>query len=127
MAPLAQSQDGGIIDTDQEVGVAATAAANTVSATNAAATLTFAATAAKRWRLAAVEWSFSANPAAAAALTVKDGVDTVWSVDITTGGPGFLPIDPDVIGTVNTALEVSLAAGGAAVVGKVNARPILEK
>lgn len=39
-------------------------------------------------------WSLSAEPASAAALTIESPVGTVLaSIDITKGGPGFMPFD----------------------------------
>lgn len=51
---------------------------------------------------------------------------TVFDLDITTAGPFTIPL-PDGIQNlaVNTALVFTLAAGGAAVVGKINLSTVL--
>jgi hypothetical protein len=70
--------------------------------------------------LAGVAWSFSATPAAAAALQVKDGNNVLFNIDITAAGPGFIPFTPPKRGSANTVMTITLAAGGSGVVGKVN-------
>lgn len=40
---------------------------------------------------------------------------------ITAGGIFFLPFDPPLQGDLNTAITITLAAGGAGVTGKINA------
>lgn len=88
-------------------------------AANTAAALTFAAVAGQKHHLVYVAWSYSAAPTGGK-LTVEDGVGTtVFEVDVTAGGPGSLALPP-IIGSVNTALVVTLAAGGASVTGKLN-------
>ena len=42
---------------------------------------------------------------------------TVFSLDITAAGPGFLPLEK--LGTPNTAMIITLAAGGVGISGKV--------
>ena len=42
-----------------------------------------------------------------------------FNIDITNKGPGFIPFTPE-MAPVNTALYVTLAAGGAGISGKVN-------
>ncbi len=104
------------------------AAGNTGTAiANTVVTLTFAADTADRgWHLDGVEWSLSANPAAAVALTVAVDGTTVWQFDITSGGPGFMPAKPRIRGAANKAMVITLAAAGGSVIGKLNARPVLE-
>lgn len=62
-------------------------------------------------------FSYSAAPTGGR-LTVKDGATTLFDVDITAAGPGPLPLV--YTGSVNTALTVTLAAGGSGVIGKLN-------
>ena len=70
--------------------------------------------------LALVAWSYDNTPTAGS-LTIEDGSGTtVFKVDITAAGPGFIPFDPPLKGTANTALIATLAAGGAGVSGIVN-------
>lgn len=90
-----------------------------VAATNAAATKTYAAVARRSHVLIWIGWSYSADPTGGK-LTVENGVGTtVFEVDITKGDPGAL-FFPDLPMSVNTALIVTLAAGGAGVLGKLN-------
>ena len=70
--------------------------------------------------LAAIYWSYNAAPTGGN-LKIENGAgSTVLSVDVTAAGPGFLQFDPPLRGTANTALVVTLAAGGEAATGKVN-------
>ncbi len=64
-------------------------------------------------------WSYNAVPVGGN-LKIEDGATTVFSMDITTAGAGFIPIDDDKIGDAGVALTITLAAGGADVTGKVN-------
>ncbi len=93
--------------------------ANTISATNAAATITYAAAGAGVSHLidGTIAFSYSGTPATTGTLSITDNGVTVLSVDVVSGGAGFLPIK--LRGTTNTALVVSLSAGGAGIVGKV--------
>ena len=47
-------------------------------------------------------------------------------MDITAAGAGYVPFTPPKKGTANTALTITLAAGGAGVSGKVNATQWVE-
>lgn len=69
--------------------------------------------------------SYSAAPTGGR-LTITDNAVTVFDLDITTAGPFTIPL-PDGIQNlaVNTALVFTLAAGGAAVVGKINLSTVL--
>lgn len=64
-----------------------------------------------------VAWSYSAEPTAGN-LKIENGATTVFSMDIATAGAGFVPVFGK--GSANTALTVTLAAGGADVSGKLN-------
>lgn len=87
---------------------------------NTAAVVTYAATAGAAHVVSGIGWSYSGSPTAGN-LKIEDGSgNTVFSLDITAGGPGFLPFDPHKRGTVNTAMIVTLAAGGSGVSGKVS-------
>ena len=88
---------------------------------NTAAVLTYSAVSDRRHALTGVAWSYSAAPTGGN-LKIEDGSGTtVFSVDVTAAGPGFIPFDPPLAGRANTALIVTLAAGGSGVSGKVNA------
>lgn len=88
-------------------------------AANTAATVTFAAAAGKRHIVEFIGWSYSAAPTGGR-LTVKDGAtDVVLDLDVTAAGPGS--ISPLIRGALGNAVEVTLAAGGAGISGKLNA------
>lgn len=64
-----------------------------------------------------IAWSYDADPTGGN-LKIEDGASTVFTLDITNKGPGFIPFFRK--GSTNTALVVTLAAGGVGVTGKVN-------
>lgn len=71
--------------------------------------------------ISGVAWSYNADPTGGN-LKIEDGSGTtVFSVDITSKGPGFFLFPEPLRGSANTALIVTLTAGGASVTGKVNA------
>lgn len=112
---LVGAEDGSLKTTQTpSVPLHVTAAANT------AVVATFAAVAAQTHRLTVLVVSYSAAPTGGR-ITVADGGTTVLDVDLTAAGPLVVPLPAGGIeGSVNTAMTVTLAAGGAAVVGKVN-------
>ena len=76
--------------------------------------------------LDSIQWSYSGSPTSGN-LKVEDGSGTtVFSIDVTAAGPGFFAFAPALAGRANTALIVTLAAGGSGVSGKVNAGHRLE-
>lgn len=96
------------------------AAANYATGSNAAAVVTVAAVAAKCHAVSGVAWSYSGSPTSGS-LTIENGSGTtVFSLDITAAGPGSVLFGKPMRGAANTALIVTLAAGGSGVVGKVN-------
>ncbi len=93
------------------------------AAANTAISRVFAAVATQRNRLTLLVASFSvAAPAAGTTLIVQDGATTVLSVDVPTAlGPFVVPLPAGGIqGTINTAMTVTLAAGGGTSVGKLS-------
>jgi hypothetical protein len=94
--------------------------ASNAPASNSAAVVTLAAPGdGLRHHLRYVSWSYNADPTAGRlTITGLNGGQT-WSVDVTKGGPGALPLPP-LSGELNTAVVVTLAAGGSGVTGKVN-------
>ena len=86
-------------------------------AANTAAVVTLAAEAGLSQALRGVAWSYNATPTGGN-LKVEDDSTTVFSVDITAAGPGFLPLC--LRSTTGKLLRVTLSAAGAAVTGKVN-------
>ena len=100
----------------------AAAAANVhAPASNTAAVVTYAAAGASVSNvIGGVAWSYNAAPTAGN-LKVEDGSGTtVFTIDITAAGPGFMLFMRPMKGTANTALIVTLAAGGSGVSGKVS-------
>jgi len=68
-----------------------------------------------------VAWSLSEAPAAHVNLMIEDGVGTtIFSVDVTSAGPGFISFNPPMRGSANTAMIITLASGAGAVIGKVS-------
>lgn len=90
-------------------------------AANTAAVVTYAAGGAGvAHTISGVAWSYNADPTAGN-LKIEDGSGTtVFSVDITSKGPGFFLFPEPLRGSANTALIITLAAGGASCTGKVN-------
>src|SRR5689334_17691500 len=95
-------------------GDTATAGANT------AVVLTYAAAAATRHVVEGIVCSYSAPPTGGN-LKIEDGAGvTIFQADITASGPTIIPLPAAIRGSNNTALIVTLSAGGASVVGKLN-------
>lgn len=92
---------------------AATAAADT------AVVITLAAEAGKRHYIPEILWSYSGTPTGGR-ITIS-GLDNTQTLDldIISGGPGPL-LFPPLAGKINTAVVITLAAGGGSVVGKLN-------
>ena len=119
--------DGNVIDATTvqgQVGQIAQSAASgniTAPAANAAATVTLAAPGAGRYNVvASVEWSYDDDPTGGQ-LTITDGAVTVFDIYITDGGPGFFQWVPPKRFSTNSAVTVTLAAGGAGISGTINA------
>ena len=93
-----------------------------VPASNTAAVITYAAAGAGVSHvISGVAWSYSAAPTGGN-LKIEDASGTtVFSVDITAAGPGFIPFQSPLKGTANAAMILTLAAGGSGVTGKVDA------
>lgn len=99
---------------DPSDATAATAAANTAVVT------TYAAAPFARHRLTWLALSYSAAPAGGR-ITVTDGGSTILDLDTLTLQESVIPLPPGGLqGSVNTAMTVTLAAGGVGVVGKLN-------
>jgi len=95
-------------------------------ASNTAAVLTYAAVSDRRHVLDGIQWSYSGAPTGGNLKVEDGGGTTVFSLDVTAAGQGFVPFKPGLAGRVNTAMIVTLAAGGSGVTGKVNAGHSLE-
>ncbi len=89
--------------------------------THAAAVVTFPAVAGWAHSIAGVAWSYSGGTLAGGALTIADGTNTIFSVDITTAGANSVLFTVPKVGTPGQAMTITLADGSASVVGKVTA------
>jgi hypothetical protein len=65
-----------------------------------------------------IAWSYNGEPTAGR-LTLGVGAATVFDIDITSGGPGFIPFAPPRAAQEGETIVLTLAAGGAGISGKV--------
>ena len=102
--------------------VVCTAADVNAPAVNTAAVVTYAADATKKHVITGVAWSYAGGTPVGGNLKIEDVVGTViFTVDIDKSGPGGFEFPRPKIGAAaNTAMVVTLAAGGAGVTGKVS-------
>lgn len=118
---LGAAGDGlGVLLTSQP----SSAAFNDISGAGAAVTRTFNAVAGQRHRLTHVSCSYSAAASTGTGLlTVTDGATVIagWDVPLAVNTP-FAPPLPEggLVGSVNTNLVITLAAGAAGTVGRLN-------
>jgi hypothetical protein len=106
--------------TTRMTGFAAAAAKTVTSSANAAATITLAAPgAAAQHALSAIHWSYSAA-ATAGTLTISAGATTVLSLDLGAAVRDSLLFDPVLLGGLNAEVVITLGAGGAGIIGKLN-------
>lgn len=94
-------------------------------AASTAAVLTYAGAVGVVHCLGALYWSLAGSGTidnAGVNLSVADGANTVFSVDVAAKGPGFLPLVPSLMGTNGNAMTVTLADPGDNLTAKVNAR-----
>ena len=110
-----------VITTIPPAGVAAAATNSDEPAANTAAVVTLAAAGGGVSNvLGLVTWSYDLLTVAGTLVIEDGGGTTVFKVDIPESGPGFFPFNPGLMGTANTAMIITLAAGGAGVSGIVN-------
>lgn len=95
------------------------------SGANAAIAITLAAVPNRRNGIKAAVVSYSGAPTGGR-LSITDNAVSVFDVDLTGAGPHTIPL-PDGVQNlaVNTALVATLAAGGGALVGKINLSAVL--
>jgi hypothetical protein len=94
---------------------------NFASGTNEVLTITYAAPARGLHHIiTGVAWSFSGDPVDSPALTIMDGANVVFEVQILDGGPGEIYFNPAMMGSANGGMSVTLGAGGAGVDGRLN-------
>lgn len=92
-----------------------------VSAAGGAVSLTFTADAERGITIAQIHCGYDAAPAAGSTLTIEDGSGTIfWRQPITAAGPHEFNFSPPRTGRKNTALVVTLTAGGGAVLAYLN-------
>ncbi len=87
------------------------------AAANTAAVTVIAAAARRIHCVHHLQWSYNGTPTGGK-LTIDIGGTTEFEVDIVTGGPGGFGIE--LAGAANQTVTITLAAGGAGVVGKLN-------
>lgn len=88
---------------------------------NTAAVVTYAAATDKQHVITGIAWSYDGAPTGGN-LKIEDvSGTTVFSIDITAAGPGVIYFNPPKSAAAkNTALIITLAAGGSGVTGKVS-------
>jgi hypothetical protein len=96
--------------------------ANTAApAANTAAVATLAAVAGSLNVTGGISGSLSATPSAAVPITLSDGATVIWQNYVTAGGAWQFPFTVPVANlAVDTALVLTLAAGGSGVSGTAN-------
>lgn len=109
--------------TEPKTGARQILASDLDVADNTAAAVTVAADTDEFWVVDRIDWSYDAAPTGGL-LTIAYGTSptTVWQVDITAAGPGFVNFDRGLhnAATKNEQLVVTLAAGGAGIGGELN-------
>lgn len=89
-------------------------------AANTAAIVTYAAISGQYHSLEQITCGYSATPTGGN-LKIEDGSGTVvFSCDISAAGPTVFSFPRGIRGSANTALIITLAAGGSGITGKVN-------
>lgn len=92
-----------------------------VPAANTAAVVTYAIDATHRHQIGGVVWSYTGGIPVGGSLIVTDAGATIFNIDIADEGVGFIPLaSPIIAAAVNTAMVITLAAGGAGITGKLN-------
>lgn len=102
---------------------AASTSAHTTAAANTAVVRTYAAVAGQSHRLTSLSSSWSGVVPTVGLITVQDGATTILELDVPLALNTLIAIPLPVggiIGTANTDLVITLAAGGAGAIGKLN-------
>jgi hypothetical protein len=76
------------------------------------------ATAGEANQFSGIVWSYSADPTGGR-IVITDGGTTVFDIDITTGGPGFIWFPTAMTMSPNQATVLTIYDGGGVLVGKV--------
>lgn len=93
--------------------------ANDVSAANAEVSVSLTPASDEIIRGGVVIWSYSGTPTGGG-LTIYSDITELVDIDITAGGPGFLPLDGLNGIEYGEELNISLNAGGGGIIGKLN-------
>ncbi|MDQ6948257.1 MAG: hypothetical protein M3256_18825 [Actinomycetota bacterium] len=94
--------------------------ASVISTPNGAASIVFPATGGQTHRLTMLAASYSSTPTGGG-LAVLDGTTTILSIDMESASPLLLPLPPGgIMGTIGRAMTITLMAGGANCVAKLN-------
>lgn len=119
--PLTNAQLRAAAVTAREESIVAAAADVNAPAVNTAAVVTYGASAGNYHVITGVAWSYIGGVPVGGNLLITDAGATVFSIDIAEEGPGFFTFPAPKRGAaVNTAMVVTLAAGGAGITGKVS-------
>lgn len=106
----------------QSISPVGTVPNNATAAANTAVVLTLAAIVGVRHILRHIQLSYTANPTAGN-LLIEDGLgNTILDLGIVNGGTGSFTTT--LVGSVNTAMVITLAAGGGSTVGTLNTQSI---
>lgn len=90
-------------------------------AVNTAAVVTYGAVAGERHYITGVAWSYIGGIPVDGNLLITDAGATVFEIDVNDEGPGAFYFNPPKrSAAVNTIMVITLAAGGAAITGKVS-------
>ncbi|MBU1067397.1 hypothetical protein KKE60_06390 [Patescibacteria group bacterium] len=90
-------------------------------AANTAAVVTYVADATHQHQIGGVVWSYTGGIPTGGSLIITDAGAIVFSIDIPDEGVGPITFpSPIIAALVNTAMVVTLAAGGAGITGKAN-------
>lgn len=64
-----------------------------------------------------IAWSYTGGTPTGT-LSIADGSNTIFSIDITAAGPGFIPIGLE--GTPGNSMTITLSSGGGGITGKLS-------
>lgn len=99
----------------------------TSAGSGAAAAITFSADTLRPIVLRQIFCGYDGTPQAGATIKVEDGSGTtVWQMPITAAGPFVFTFDPPKTGTKNTAMIITLSAGGGSVTAYLAATAYVE-
>lgn len=91
------------------------------TATGGPATITYNAVANYSHCISGIAFSYSTTlTTSPGTLTITDGGQTIFSIDITAPGAGFIEFNPAKKASVNSAMVITLTTGGTSIVGKVS-------